>query len=154
MLKRLLWVALLVPHLVACHDDDTVSGPTGPVVYPGINYSYVEWSVCGRHSVTPAPDYSNPEAHVTVEQRESHFSFRIPEVGTITGELAPYEPGVMRYSWTLRFEPPCSGSVRGSEIATGGEMRFTFPRTGDWRCSTCTDSSGGMVRLFIPWQPI
>ena len=154
MLKRLLWIALLGPHVLACHEDDTVSGPAGQITYPGLTASYVEWSVCGRHSVTPAPDYSNPEARVTVEQSESHFRVRIPEVGTITGDLAPYEPGVLRYSWTLRFEPPCSGFVRGSETSTSGEMRFPFAPTEDWRCNSCTDPSGGMVRLFTPWQPI
>ena len=152
MIKRFAWIVLVA--FCACHDDDTVSGPTVPVNYPGITYRYVEWSVCGRHSVTPAPDYSNPEARVDVEQRDGDFRVRIPEVGTITGELAPYEPGVTRYSWTLRFEPPCSGVVRGSGVSHGEDMRFAFPLTDEWRCGACTDTSGGMVRLFTPWQPI
>ena len=151
MVKRFLWIALLGIPVFACKDDDTVSGPA--VVYPGITYRYVEWSVCGRRSVTPAPDYSNPEAAVTVEQRDQHFRVRIPDVGTITGQLAPFESDVLRYTWVLQFEPPCSGFVQGSE-ASRGEMRFTFPQTGDWQCASCTDASGGMVRLFIPAQPI
>jgi hypothetical protein len=152
MIKRFAWVVLVA--FGACHDDDTVSGPDGQVAYPGINFHYVEWSACGRHSVTPAPDYSNPEARVDVQQRDSHFTVRIPDLGTLSGELAPYELGVLRYSWTLRFEPPCSGFVQGSEISTDYEMRFPFAPTDDWRCAPCTDPSGGMVRLFIPPQPI
>ena len=142
--------------LGGCRDDDTVSGPAGEVAYPGITVSHAEWSLCGRHSIEPSPDYSNPELIVAVEQRDSHFVVRVPDLGTITGELAPVEPGVrvLRYSWTLQFEPPCSGVARGAESSPGNDMRFTIPMTDDWRCTPCTDSAGGMVRLYIPVAPL
>lgn len=153
MTKRILWVVLLSLTAFACHDNDTVSGPGG-VAYPGITVSHAEWSLCGRHSIEPSPDYNNPELAVTVEQRDSHFVIRVPDVGTIVGELAPFEPGIMRYTWTLRFDPPCSGVAHGADSSPGIEMRFTFPADGDWQCAPCTDASGGMVRLYIPPQPI
>jgi hypothetical protein len=154
MNKPLFWVVLAAVPLFACHDDDTVAGPGGNVVYPGVAGVYVaEWSVCGRRSVAPSPDYSNEELRVTVEQRDSRFSMRVRDVGTIVGELAPFEPGVLTYTWALRFDPPCSGVVSGSEVSTSG-MRFTFPKTDDWECASCTDASDGMVRIFIPVQPL
>ena len=89
MTKKVLWVALLSLTVFACHDNDTPTGPDGRVAYPGVTVSHAEWSLCGRHSIEPSPDYNNPELAVTVEQRDSHFVIRVPDVGTIEGEAHP-----------------------------------------------------------------
>src|SRR5262245_42264456 len=135
MAKRFAWALFLALTVLACHDDGTVAGPD--VVYSGVAGVWTaEWSLCGRHSVSPAPDYSNPELGVAVSQDRSHFSGHIPGVGTITGELAPHQQGILRYTWVLRLDPPCSGTVSGSDTSTDG-LRFTLTRTDAWRCAPC-----------------
>ena len=136
--------------LSSCQDHDEV---TGPEVFPSITGRYTAWSICGRTSVTPPFDYTDPRLHVEVTQSGSHFTIRVPEVGVITGELAPYQPNRLSYTWTLTFAPPCSGVVSGAET-NSGDMRFTFVKTDDWQCEGCSDDSGGSIRVFTAPQPI
>ena len=150
MARRFPWLALAALAAFACHDD-TVTGPDGQTAYPGFSGTHAEWTVCGRRSVEPRPDYSNPELIVSVEQRRSHFSIRVPDLGTIIGDFEPYEPGrPTRYAWKLYFDPPCSGVASGAGSSATTELQFVFSASEDWQCTPCTDRSGGSVRLYIP----
>lgn len=89
-----------------------------------------------------------------VVQSGSRFTIRVPGVGVITGELAPFTPNHLSDTWALTFASPCSGTVSGAESTDGSDMRFTFVKTDDWRCDGCSDASGGAIRVFTPPQPI
>ena len=137
--------------LASCKDHDQV---TNPQSIPSITGRYTSWTICGRTSLTPPLDYSDPTLHVDVTQSGSRFTIRVPQVGVITGELAPFRPGHLSYDWTLTFAPPCSGTVSGADSTDGSDLRFTFVKTDDWACSGCSASSGGAIRIFTPPQPI
>jgi hypothetical protein len=138
--------------LSSCKGHDEV---TSPQVFPSILGRYTAWTICGRTSVTPPLDYTNPSLRVEVTQSGSHFTIRVPQVGVITGELAPYTPNRMSYTWTLTFEAPCSGVVSGADTTDGFDMRFDFVKTDDWQCAGCTGAAaGGSIRVFTPAQPI